>query len=126
MAGACLTDVVNAVRNTTDIATNEGGVVLADLQALANQLNRVVNVMSGREEDASTVEDISGQNVQEDSPGKIRSCINYGTVNADINSGGIVGALSWENDLDPEDDITVSGEASSNVTYRTRAVGTFP
>ena len=26
MAGACLTDVVNAVRNTTDIATNEGGV----------------------------------------------------------------------------------------------------
>ena len=122
MAGACLTDVVNAVRNTTDIATNEGGVVLADLQALANQLNRVVNVMSGREEDASTVEDISGQNVQEDSPGKIRSCINYGTVNADINSGGIVGALSWENDLDPEDDLQVQGDVSLNFTYKTRAL----
>lgn len=122
LVGECLTDVVNSVSNTTDIATNEGGVVLADLQALANQLNRVVNVMSGREEDASTVEDVSGQNVQEDSPGKIRSCINYGTVNADINSGGIVGALSWENDLDPEDDLKVQGDVSLNFTYKTRAL----
>ena len=122
LVGECLTDVVNSVSNTTDIATNEGGVVLADLQALANQLNRVVNVMSGREEDASTVEDVSGQNVQEDSPGKIRSCINYGTVNADINSGGIVGALSWENDLDPEDDLKVQGDVSLNFTYKPRAL----
>ena len=122
LVGECLTAVVNSVSNTTDIATNEGGVVLADLQALANQLNRVVNVMSGREEDASTVEDVSGQNVQEDSPGKIRSCINYGTVNADINSGGIVGALSWENDLDPEDDLKVQGDVSLNFTYKTRAL----
>ena len=122
LVGECLTDVVNSVRHTTDIATNEGGVVLADLQALANQLNRVVNVMSGREEDASTVEDVSGQNVQEDSPGKIRSCINYGAVNADINSGGIVGALSWENDLDPEDDLKVQGDVSLNFTYKTRAL----
>ena len=122
LVGECLTDVVNSVSNTTDIATNEGGVVLADLQALANQLNRVVNVMSGREEDASTVEDVSGQNVQEDSPGKIRSCINYGTVNADINSGGIVGALSWENDLDPEDDLKVQGDVSLNFAYKTRAL----
>ena len=122
LVGECLTDVVNSVSNTTDIATNEGGVVLADLQALANQLNRVVNVMSGREEDASTVEDVSGQNVQEDSPGKIRSCINYGTVNADINSGGIVGALSWENDLDPEDVLKVQVDVSLNFTYKTRAL----
>ena len=122
LVGECLTDVVNSVSNTTDIATYEGGGVLADLQALANQLNRVVNVMSGREEDASTVEDVSGQNVQEDSPGKIRSCINYGTVNADINSGGIVGALSWENDLDPEDDLKVQGDVSLNFTYKTRAL----
>lgn len=122
MVGSCLTDVVNSISAVTDTATSEGGVVLSDLQSLAGQLNRVVNVMSGREEDEDMVQDISGEDVQEDSAGKIRGCINYGTVNADINAGGIVGALAWENDLDPEDDLKVQGDTSLNFTYKTRAL----
>ena len=50
------------------------------------------------------------------------NCINLGEVNADINAGGITGAMARENDLDPEDDTKTSGSSSLNVTYKTRIV----
>ena len=68
------------------------------------------------------VEDISDADTDSDTEGKIYNCVNAGTVQADLNAGGIAGAMAMENDLDPEDDVTVSGEVSANVTYRTRAV----
>ena len=48
--------------------------------------------------------------------------MNLGEVNADINAGGITGAMARENDLDPEDDTKTSGSSSLNVTYKTRIV----
>ena len=110
---------ISAVSQT---AADNGGQVISDLQSLASQMSRVVNVMSGREENENVVEDVSGVDLEADSAGKIRNCINYGTINADINAGGVVGALSWENDKDPEDDLTVQGDSSLNFTFRTRGL----
>ncbi len=115
-------DLVWQISSVSQSAAEDGGQVISDLKSLTSQMRRVVDVMSGREENDNVVEDVSGQGVEEDSAGKIRDCINYGTVNADINAGGIVGALSWENDLDPEDDLTVQGDSSLNFTFRTRAL----
>lgn len=117
-----MNDLVWQISSVSQSAADDGGQVISDLQSLANQMSRVVNVMSGREENENVVEDVSGENLEADSAGKIRSCINYGTVNADINAGGVVGALSWENDKDPEDDLTVQGDSSLNFTFRTRAL----
>ena len=57
-----------------------------------------------------------------DTEGKVFNCMNLGEVNADINAGGITGAMARENDLDPEDDTKTSGSSSLNVTYKTRIV----
>lgn len=120
--GSCMSDLVWQISSVSQSAAEDGGQVIADLKSLTSQMSRVVDVMSGREENENIVEDVSGENVETDSAGKMRNCINYGTVNADINAGGIVGALSWENDLDPEDDLTVQGDSSLNFTFRTRAL----
>lgn len=120
--GDRMRDVSESISRAAQGAADDGGVVLSDLQSLAGQMSKIVNVMSGREENPNLTEDVSAENVEEDSPGKIRTCINYGTVNADINSGGIVGSAAWENDLDPEDDYTVEGDSSLNFTMRTRAL----
>lgn len=120
--GDRMRDVSDSISRAAQGAADDGGVVLSDLQSLAGQMNKIVGVMSGREENPNLAEDVSAENVEEDSPGKIRTCINYGTVNADINAGGIVGSVAWENDLDPEDDYTVEGDSSLNFTMRTRAL----
>ena len=115
-------DLVWQISDVSQAAANDGGQVISDLQSLSSQMQRVINVMSGREENENVVQDVSGDNVTEDSAGKIRDCINYGAVYADINAGGIVGSLSLENDLDPEDDLTVEGDSSLNFTFLSRAL----
>lgn len=54
--------------------------------------------------------------------GKVVSCVNNGYVQSDINAGGIAGSLSKENDLDPEDEFSITGETSLNGTYKLKAV----
>lgn len=120
--GNNLGDVVHSIGSLSDALTDEGGTIITDIQSLTNQISRVVNVLSGREENENLTEDVSGQNVEQDSAGKIRNCLNYGTVDADINAGGIVGALSVENDLDPEDDLSKVGDSSLNFSLKTRAL----
>ena len=95
-----------------------------DLRAITAQIGRISQTLAdaGNRSDEDVVEDISDADTDSDTEGKIYNCVNAGTVQADLNAGGIAGAMAMENDLDPEDDVTVSGEVSANVTYRTRAV----
>lgn len=120
--GDRMNDLVQQISDVSADAAEDGGQVISDLQSLTNQMRRVIDVMSGRETNDNIVQDVSGDDVEQDSAGKIRDCINYGTVNADINAGGVVGALSWENDLDPEDDLSSQGDSSLNFTFLTRAL----
>ena len=53
---------------------------------------------------------------------KVTNCINSGVVNADINAGGIAGAMARENDLDPEDDYHTTGSDSMNFKLKSRVV----
>ena len=96
----------------------------SDLRAITAQIGRISQTLAdaGNRANEDVVEDISDEDTDSDTEGKIYNCVNAGTVQADLNAGGIAGAMAMENDLDPEDDVTVSGEVSANVTYRTRAV----
>ena len=122
LVGDALSDTVKSLSSLADKASDQGDVILDDIQDLSSQISRVVSVLSGREENDNLTEDVSGEDVEEDSAGKIRDCVNYGDVNADINAGGIVGALSWENDLDPEDDLSTMGDKSLNFSVKTRGL----
>lgn len=115
-------NLVWQISSVSQSAAEQGGQVISDLQSLSSQMQRVISVMSGREENENLMQDVSGDDMSQDSAGKIRDCINYGAVYADINAGGIVGALSRENSLDPEDDLSIEGETSLNFTFLTRAL----
>ena len=66
--------------------------------------------------------DVSDADTPENITGKIEDCANYGDILADLNAGGIAGAISPDNDLDPEDDLEISGETSLNFDSELRAV----
>ena len=89
------------------------------LSALANT---AVNFSDSITNDKLTFEDVSLKDSDDVVEGKVKTCYNYGSVDGDINIGGIAGAIARENDLDPEDDYTITGQTSLNATYKIRAV----
>ncbi len=111
---------INGMSSSSEDAVSE----LTDkLGNLIGQINKISSTLGNASQGlGGTVEDISDADTDEDTSGKVENCINSGTVNADINAGGIVGAMSHENDLDPEDDLTMSGSSSLNFQCETRAV----
>ncbi len=54
--------------------------------------------------------------------GKITLCSNEGLIEADTNVGGIVGQIATEYDMDPEDDITLTGTESFHIERTVKAV----
>lgn len=66
--------------------------------------------------------DISDEDTEDNLIGKIEDSANYGSISGDINAGGIVGTVAWENDMDAEDDWEISGEISMNFQGEVRAV----
>ena len=99
------------------------GTMAKDLQAISNQ----VGAMSATINDASenmgmTLTDISDNDTAEDLTGKVENCRNHGTVLADINAGGIAGAIAMENDLDTASDLELIGDYSMNFAGEIRAV----
>ncbi len=64
--------------------------------------------------------DVSDENIESAREGKIADSRNFGTVEADRNTGGIVGAMAIEYAKDPEDEM--EKPTTLNFTYRTRAV----
>ena len=89
------------------------------LSALANS---AVNFSDSITNDKLTFEDVSLNDSDDIVEGKVKNCFNYGSIDGDINIGGIAGAIARENDLDPEDDYTITGQTSLNATYKIRAV----
>lgn len=105
----------------------DGSTLTADLRAVNDQMNAVVNLcldifVDMTDADASDIfEDTSDENIDAVTFGKVRSCTNYGAVDADLNVGGIAGAMAIEYELDPEGDQKESSSVFDRV-YETKAV----
>lgn len=116
-------DTVDTLNNSTD---GNAQVLIDDVQAIMQQITKIANLLAGAADTDPTagdiVQDISDDDTEEDTEGKVYNCINAGAVQADLNAGGITGAMAVENDLDPEDDVKIVGQHSLNATYRTRVV----
>ena len=95
------------------------------------QINDQINVVTSLLLD--TVEEISdpgSKNVFEDqseelvaqNEGKLEGCTNRGTVEADMNVGGIAGTMAVENTLDPEDDDKNNNQSLLRTEYTISAV----
>ncbi len=94
-----------------------------DMMAISSQMDAIGATLDSAEENFSaTIADISDSDTDADTTGKIASCNNSCSIIGGWNVGGIVGAISMENDLDPESDLEVFGNASANFDYSLRAV----
>ena len=93
------------------------------INGIVNQMNIIMGTVEHAEDNLGmTITDISGEDTEEDTLGKIANCVNYGDVTGDLNIGGIAGVLAQENDLNQYQNTDVVGDISLNVTYQIRVV----
>lgn len=100
-----------------------------DLRKINSQFNKIVRIMIDAltpDDEEKTLADIttdtSDIDIYSSTEVKLEGCVNMGKIEADINVGGIAGAMAIEYDLDPEDDISAVGNRSLNFRYETKAV----
>lgn len=108
--------------------------ITASGQGLASDLNRDLNglftqiqemektIGSAKENLGGSFLDASDEDTEKDLTGKVEGCVNSGAVLADLNAGGIAGAMSLENDLDALQDWEQSGDLSLNFQSKLRGV----
>ena len=114
----------------SDGLSADGSTLTADLRAVNDQMNAVVNLcldifVDMTDADASDIfEDTSDENIDAVTFGKVRSCTNYGAVDADLNVGGIAGAMAIEYELDPEGDQRSPPPCLTAYTRRRRSCST--
>ena len=117
---AAMPNTVNSIAAATQKTVNTLG---RDLQAVSAQVSAMGQTVSeGAENLGITVEDCSDLDTAEDLTGKVEGCVNYGPVLADLNVGGIAGAMAVENDLDILENWESYGDGSLNIHSRVRAV----
>ena len=88
-----------------------------DIHAISNQIGAIARTFALATEEAQkeTITDISDVDLDDISEGRVVGCVNTGTVEADLNVGGITGMMGLESTTDPEDDL-----GGSRLTQRKR------
>lgn len=95
----------------------------SDLKAISKQLSVIENTLNNAEDNlGGQVFDSSDEDTAEDFTSKVTNCRNLGAILGDMNAGGIVGAVVFENDLDPEEDISIVGDTTLNAIGSLRSV----
>jgi len=97
-----------------------------DLRAVNDQFFKVMDcfaaMLEGPADTADVYEDMSEEELFSATDGKVQKSENRGAVSGDVNIGGLVGAVGIEYDLDPEEDVSVSGSSEGTFKYFTRAI----
>ena len=124
-AVSALTDKMDDINSTMRTASNQ----LTDkMRAVTAQVSVVSNLMLDAVQEISDpgsktiYEDESEDLIAAQSDGKIENSINRGTIDADMNVGGIAGTMGVENLLDPEEDNKDEGTSLLRTSYTVSAV----
>ncbi len=102
--------------------------ILADMQNVNKQFMKIMNLFLDALDEVQDLsyedvyEDVSDEDIANTTQGKVEGCTNLGVIEADVNVGGIAGAMAMEYDLDPEDDEKDAEHKSYRYTYQTRAI----
>lgn len=115
--------MVNATDSLKNAVSGSVGTLSEDVNAISGQISSIAQTFALATEDAQQelVSDVSETEIAEIRQGKIYSCTNTGTVEADMNVGGIAGTMGLEYSLDPEDD-TIGGSTIRLKHYELKAV----
>lgn len=115
-----MTNSLQSMVSTTESAIAN---LNSNINALSDKMNQISQTVNGASEHLNaSISDVSDADTAELLTGKVDSCRNYGNILADMNAGGIAGAMALENDFDPEDDLEFSGEISLNFEGELRCV----
>lgn len=124
-AVSAINDKMDDINSTMRTASNQ----LTDkMRAVTAQVSVVSNLMLDAVEEISDpgsktiYEDESEDLIASQSDGKIENSINRGSIDADMNVGGIAGTMGVENLLDPEEDNKDDGTSLLRTSYTVSAV----
>lgn len=115
-AGSSLYAIMDSVNDTADSLSRIMRSIAGQISAMSATVGNASQNLGG------TIEDISDQDTAEILSGKVEKCTNSGAVLGDLNAGGVVGAIAYENRLDPENDLQIGGDNSMNFDTQLRAV----
>lgn len=111
-----MSSIASATQATVSGLSRDLSVLSGHISAMGETLNNATENLGG------TITDISDQDTPDLLTGKAECCVNYGNVLADLNVGGIAGAMAMENDMDFFEDLQQYGDQSLNFDSEVRAV----
>ena len=113
----------NTLSSAASAAQNTVYGLTRDLNAISGQIGVMGQTISNASENlGGEIVDLSDQDTEELLTAKVENCENLGDVLADMNAGGIAGAMAMENDMDVLEDWIQTGETSMNFRAEVRAV----
>lgn len=115
-AGSSLYAIMDSVNDTADSLSRIMRSIAGQISAMSATVGNASQNLGG------TIEDISDRDTAEILSGKVEKCTNSAAVLGDLNAGGVVGAIAYENRLDPENDLQIGGDNSMNFDTQLRAV----
>lgn len=120
---ASLSEMPDTLSNIASATQNTIYSLSRDLNAISGQINAMSQTINNASENlGGTITDISDLDTPDLLTGKAAHCVNTGDILADLNAGGIAGALAMENDADILEDWQTNGDESLNFQSEVRAV----
>ena len=123
-------DISASFSQFTQNINTQGNIILEDMQSINDQLFLVMNLMLDIVEEISSgdgvigdiIKDVSRENIEKKTEGNVSDSKNFGTIEADLNVGGIAGAMSIKLTFDPEEDFDLGSRLSTNTIFETQAI----
>ncbi|HZJ57881.1 MAG TPA: GLUG motif-containing protein [Clostridia bacterium] len=108
----------------------QGKIMIGDMQGINDQLFLVMDLSFSLIDDLMNEEkgldnvyqDVSREDIDKKTDGKVFRSKNLGTIEGDINVGGIAGAMAIELKFDPEDDFNIIKNTPINSVFQTSAI----
>lgn len=122
--GSSFSAITADMRILNSMMNEENQVLLEDFQAIVDEIQVIANIITEYEtpDPDELLEDVSDEDQPGDITGKVMNCLNRGKIEGDLNTGGIAGSLSRENNLDPENELDLDVNISLNFRYKERMV----
>lgn len=122
------------ISNCMDLLSDDGktysDVIYQDLKAVNDQMNKVFNLFTDRVEEYTGGDrqviyaDVSDEELETETQGRVDYCKNYGVIEGDIDVGGIAGSMSIDEE-DPENNAAGNAGYSFGDQYLTKCIITY-
>ena len=105
LSGDTIDSLTDSIDGGIQSLTNSMKGLMNTQQHITDSVSSDLNILMGN---GDSLLDVSSGNITEKTLGVIYGCTNSGSVEADINPGGIAGTMNVEYDFDPELDLDLS------------------